>query len=800
MRSLRRHPGFAVVAVLSLACAIALNTTMYSVLDGLLYPRLNVPEAQNVFRIRLWGNERGKLDAASQASVLRSATRVFKGFTYEQMNFGRWGAVELGTRYAQVTSTTVAPNYFHVLEVGAERGRVFDDADLDAPTPLAMISDRLAATLSPDAPFPIGATIDVDGEPRIVIGVIDRRSVPPGSTDLWVLPPATVSLASMPINLVRMREGVSGPQRDAELRQLADRIANLIGASPKDIRYQLGSITERPFQFGNFDYALASAVLAVLLVACANLANLQLARGLQRNRELAVRAALGATRLEIIKQLMVESAVLAGAGLLLGVVLTWWGVHLLSAHIPPRVGAYIVAPQISWRVFAFAMMASVLCVLIIGLVPALRLSRVDPNELLKSSAGTGALRRHRRQYGVMVAIEVALSLALLIGATIVVRTAASVRRATLPDGADSLAVAAARLSPPRDSVMSFYDLTRDLLARVRSAPDASDAAMSMNRAVVKHAVTAGERNGPPREHRAPMYSYSIVTPEYLRTLRRPIVRGRDFLPGIPVQSEVIVDEHTARVLWPNVDPVGLQLKLGAYASDAPWVRVVGVVRDYADPRAALRTSFFATSYGNELGQIFYLPAATDTFALTPRAVAFMNVVVRAATDPERMPITLTRLVSHTGWLRYWNAQTYRESIGIDTERQAHDFVAGIFTLFAALSLGLAAFGIYAIVTHSVVERTRELGVRLALGASTREIVNVVIREGNAMVLAGVAIGLYIVKHAVFWLHAYSFDGDEYDAPLFAAVAAALFLVILVSALIPAWRATRIDPVESLRCE
>jgi predicted permease len=801
MRAFSRHRGFAVVAVLSLALAIALNTTMYSVLDGLLYPRLDIPHPERVFdNVHLWGNERGALDQQAASSLLRSATAVFEGFSYAQYNFGRWGAVELGTHYAQTSSTTVAPNYFEVLGVRAARGRIFSMDDFTGATPVAMISDRLAATLSPEAPLPIGAKIDIDGEPHVVIGIMSRRSVPPGSSDLWILPPATTSLASLPVNVLRLRDSVTDAQLDAALRQLADRAAVLIGTSPKNTRFQLRGITERPFSFGRFDLALAAAVFAVLLVACANLANLQLARGLQRGRELAVRAALGATRLDIIKQLLSESAVLAGAGLALGMLLTVWGVDLLAAHIPPNVGAYAVAPQISWRVFVFATAASVLCVLIVGLIPAIRVSRVDPNELLKSGAGTGAHRRSRKQYGVMIAAEVALSLALLIGATIVVRTAVSVRRVVLPDGADSLAVATANLAPPRDTVLSYYGLTHDLLTRVRSAPDADGAAISMSRSVINHAVTAGERNGPPREHRAPMYSYAIVTPEYLRTVRREIVSGRDFLPGIPAQSEVIVDQRTARVLWPNVDPVGLQIKLGTYASDAPWVRVVGVVRDYVDPRSRFRTAYFSGPFGNELGSVYLLPAASDTFAVSARSSIRVNVVVRAKTDPERMPITLTRLVAHAGWMRYWRASTYRDDIGIDAERQAHDFVGGIFTLFASLSLGLAAFGIYAIVTHSVVERTRELGVRLALGASPRDIVHVIVREGNAMVLAGIAGGLYIIKHAVFWLHSYSFDGDEYDAPLFAAVAAVLFAVILISALVPAWRATRIDPVESLKSE
>jgi hypothetical protein len=328
----------------------------------------------------------------------------------------------------------------------------------------------------------------------------------------------------------------------------------------------------------------------------------------------------------------------------------------------------------------------------------------------------------------------------------------------------------------------------------------SDITVTSSQHVVGHAIASFAANGTVQEIRAPMYTYLVVSPSYFKVYGWRIAAGRDFVAGGSSEPEVIVDKSTARKLWPGVNPIGAQIKLGADSARIPWVRVVGVVADLPN----LHT--FLTSAPSEngrlgLGSIYYRPGAHDSVRLKARVPKFAYTVVgRASSDPNRLPITLRRaLVPLAPGAAIWS-ETMDEATGIAGMRQAQDFVAAMFLLFTTLALGLAAFGVYGIVAHSVAERRRELGVRVALGASSRNIVGLVLREGNAFALAGIALGLWITKDSVWYLRAFSIEDDAYNAPLFAAMALVLFAAVLGAALVPALRATRIDPVESLRNE
>ncbi len=382
-RSFTRHPGFTIVAVLSLGLAIALNTTMYSVLDAMISPTLDMREASDVYGIALWGDTRHRVDDATRASLLRSGLHAFQEVSFEKMDRSAV-AVEYGRQYKLSASAIVEANYFAMLGAHPLAGRYFGDADITATSLPTLISDRLAHVLFVGGQSAVGKVIDVDGAPHTVIGVL--RTLPGDRVDLWTLPPRDVVVSAQPPTIVRLRHGVSKEEADAELAVVGARLARLAGEKPKDVWYQLTSATSSQFHYKGFHFALIGSVFAVLLIACANLANLQLARGIGRSRELAVRAALGASRADIIAQLLVESAMLAVVGLGLGLLATLWATDLLRWHIPPAVAEYFVAPQTSWRVFAFAMIACGVCVLIVGLLPAIRISRVDPNELLKAGA------------------------------------------------------------------------------------------------------------------------------------------------------------------------------------------------------------------------------------------------------------------------------------------------------------------------------------------------------------------------------------------------------------------------------
>ncbi|HEY3555558.1 MAG TPA: FtsX-like permease family protein, partial [Casimicrobiaceae bacterium] len=466
---------------------------------------------------------------------------------------------------------------------------------------------------------------------------------------------------------------------------------------------------------------------------------------------------------------------------------------------PPSVAQYVIEPQISWRVFVFAVAAAIVCVMLIGLYPAIRVSRVDPNTLLKAGAGTGALKRNRRQYGIMVAAQIGLSLALLSGATLVVRTAIEVHSLDVGYDTRPLVAASVYLRAEHDTALSRIAYSNDLLSHVRSLPDVSDAAVVANSAPAHNTVTVDERGGTPREVVTPLLGYSLVTPTYFRTMGIRVLRGRDFLDGASTVPEVIVDQHTADGLFPGVDPIGQEIKLGEYKSDAPWLRIVGVVSETSDYKQVLL--YRREIKPSRIGAIYRVVGASDSIRLrSPGRFGAVQIVARASRDPDRLVVRLRSHLPSGGIVRFVSVAPMEEAIGIRRERQSHDFVASVFLTFAVLGVGLAALGIFGIVAHSVAERTRELGVRIALGAGARDVLHAVLREGNVMALAGIAVGLYLTKHTAGWLHAFIFEDDEYNAPIFAAVALVLFAVAFFSALVPALRATRIDPVESLRSE
>jgi len=805
-RSFVRHKGFSVVAVLSLGLAIALNTTMYSVIDALVNPRLDAEEPERLYWLTIWGDMHRKVDNATRASLLRSGFNAYEAVSYYGVggNSFRESAVEFGRKYKQASIAVVAPNFFEFLGARPTAGRTFVESDAGGESQPVVITEALAATLFENDESPVGKIVDVDGTPSPIIGVVTSAThLPERQADLYRLPPPGTALASLPPNMVRLRKGVPRAAAEQQLAVLSSRYAAEMNVPPKTIWFQLSEMKRPQFRFHGFHYALIGAVIAVLLVACANLANLQLARGIGRSRELAVRAALGASRRDIIAQLLLESTLLAGAGLFVGLVATVWGIGFLESRIPPRVASYITAPQLSWRVFAFAMIACAACVVIVGLVPAIRVSRVDPNELLKSGAGTGANRASRRQYGAMVVAEIGLALVLLTGAAVVVRSALRLNAVQIGLDVRPLSFAFMSWTASQDTVVHTWDVASNIVSYARSLPDVEDAAYVSRRGMMGHAVTIYLKDGAQRTLQAD--GYKLVSPSYVRTMRLKVLRGRDFLGGAPAEPEVIVDRKTAQVLWPDADPIGERIKLGSADMNLPLVRVVGVVENIDDPSRFI-TSRRLTMGGTPIGDVYYLPSHDETMAvqrppkapLTFRPGFTFQILARSKSDHERMPITLRHYLHEAGPFRLLSAMRLDEDIWI--ERASHDFVAALFSAFAALGIGLASLGIYGLVSHSVAERKREMGVRIALGATSRDVLRAVLREGNVLALSGVALGLLFTKYSVAWLDAFSMEDDRYDATYFAAMAAALFIVTVLAALVPALRATRIDPVESLRSE
>jgi putative ABC transport system permease protein len=802
LRTLGRHKGFTTVAVLSLAIAIALNTTMYSVLDAIYAPQISARRPENLFYLRYFGDYKNHLSPGSVEQALSVQLRGYEGVSGYWSYFGvtRDPLAENGQSARRVRPYTVRPNFFDLLGTPPLQGRTFLPRD-ESEASAVVISDRLAQQLFPGE-SPIGRAMRLGGEPYNVVGVVQRNQLfEPLSADLWILRPPGES-RQVPLTMIRYREKVDVDVAFAELTVIAAQLALAAGEQPGASRFHLVPYTVRQFKLQRFHWALIGAVVAVLLVACANLANLQLARGLARSRELALRSAVGASRRQLIMHLLLESGIVAIAGLTLGVLLALWGMQLAESSIPPVMAEYIIQPRMSWRVLVFAASAAVLCVVAIGLLPALHVSRVDPDLLLKSSSGTGANRAHRKRYGVMVVAQIAFALPVLVAAIVLVRSAWTfadplymLRYGYGYDPAPIISITAPFKS---EKNLSFSGVGADLVGRARSARGITDATMFQYAAPVKRLVSVDGKDGAVREVPANSWSYEIVSPSHLRTLGRTIKRGRDFAEGEIDGKSVIIDESTALFVWGRENPVGRAIKFGNAHSDAPWMTVVGVVGDVRDSAAMVSADYM---YGRKMGRVYRVVGPRDSVLLSKTGWGFIRLYARASGSTELAALRLTRTLRTVKLAETVAAIPLTDEMRVGRWRTQSSFAASLFTAFGLLGVGLVAIGVYGIVAHSVAERRRELAVRISLGATWRNILHSVLREGNALILTGVALGLLFTKYTILWLGNFmAGENDAYDAVLFAGISAVLFGVAALAAFAPALRATRIDPVEALRHE
>ena len=793
-RGLRRQPAFVSVVVLSLALGIALNTTMYGMLDALLRPRIDVRDPAQLYWIRFYGDYKWRVDAPTRDAVLASGTHTYESVTRAELAVFMQQLQHDG-HFAEGVVQGVAWNYFDVLGARPISGRTFIATDETPEASAIVIDETVAAQLFPDGGSPVGATVTINHEPRTVVGVVSDFTRLPGETAVAWQVAARKLRGGLFQRLIRLRPGATRADAERELATVSARIAIAAGERPKDDVLRFHQAADPEFQLRPMHRGLMYAVAAILLVACANLANIQLARGIGRRRELALRSALGASRLRLITHLMGESLILGVTGLALGLVLTYWGARSLHASIPPTVGKYIVEPQMSWRVLAFAIVALLFCLFAVGLAPAISISRTDPNELLKSGAGTGATKSNRRRYAVLVGAEIALALALCCMATATVHTWMFYKgRSSV--GYDPRPLSTGSLTPriPPGTIVRYSELLQSMSARIAAIHGVDDAAMSMSWRIPEgNAVTVADAGGV-REFPAPLWAPTAVSPSYVRTMGWPIAQGRDFLDGERDHGGLIIDQPTARKLWPNNNPIGALLKLGDKKSNLPFVPVVGVIGE----RKGFETPVDESQTGARLGRVLYLPGPSDTAVVTVSRLP-LTFKARTANHPERLPTLLRQQIGSFPDASVSQVMTMPEFLGINTGLQGSRFLSELFVAFAMLAISLAAFGVYGVVAHGVAERRRELGVRVALGASSRDILHAVLRESVVVALAGAAGGLLFTKYGVMMVAEIAML-DVYNAPMFAVVAVVVLGVATATAFIPALRATRIDPTESLRAE
>jgi predicted permease len=737
IRSLAKSPIFTAVAALSLALALAVNTTMFALVDAVIHPTMPYHDAGRAYTIRYMGAVRRTSTMEERFDALRSGLRSADQVVPYYLTAA---TVQRENAMEDQLVANAPLELFDILGVRPEAGRSFNGSDTSrSALPVVMISHELWLRLFHEQPLEKHLTLMVGRGNFEVVGVMPRGMHFPANDVL--LPPGKLVGDSLyrpmgPFAVVRTRAGVS---RDDLERDMGMVLAGLNAAvAPRSpVAGRLLSFTGAAGG-GNMSRGPGFWIVGtVLLIACANLGTLMLARGMAKRREIAIRIALGATRRVIVTQVLAECGIIVGVGVGLGLLLTTWAVYLLPHYatpFAPNIGD--MNPTPSWRVFAFAFVIATVTVTLASALPALRAAGIDPAEPIKEGAGSSS--RIRDRYNPLIIVEVALSTALLMMAFLFVIALVRLSGFDFSYAAKQLQTADLSIRSrdmPSDSIVEgFYD---DLIGRIKTLPGVRDAATSREERPDGGIVFAEE--GKSGDHWINVNKYAAVSPSYLSTLGLPMVDGRDFQPGDRGSSTgvVIVDDSAAHRLWPGLpSPVGRMIKLGTSVSKRPWLRVVGVVRSVElQPRSDLDLPpepKLYVLYGHDRDRDRQLVVRGDGVG-GAEGQAQLGVVIRHEIEAAA-PWMRTRYVRR--WLE-----------GYDGRRQGSAFFASLFTAFGMFGLVLCAVGLYGVVAYTVRRRFRELATRIALGAQSRDIARAVLHDCAVTVLAGIGIGAFVALAA-----------------------------------------------------
>lgn len=793
-RMLSKNRGFTTVSVLCLALGIGANSTIFSLVDGYWTRPLPVQDPGSLVYLST-ATPRFARDGLSYAEFLdyQTQSRTLGGLLATE----RRGPILTGDDFAESTmSNVVSENYFNVLGVEAHAGRVFTPTDANTGQRVVVMSHNLWQRRYDSDLGIIGRSVRLNGS-YVVIGVAPRGF---RGTELWQDSDFWIPMSSWDPSgnerasreyrsqtvMGRLRPGVSIKAAQAELAGIA---ANLERAYPQlnqGCRAVLETATLHLFQSTRYvPFILLGIVAVVLLIACANLANLLMARAGGRSREFGVRVAMGASRGRLISQLMAENVLLCALGTFVGLLLAKWLISLLPAVIvPPSSNFLHMDFRLDQRVLAFTLITSLMTVIIFGLAPALRASRTDLASVMKGGGRASPRRGRVQPLSVLVVAQIALSMMLLVGAGLLVRT--FVHSMNLDLGFERREVLVAEISPPYGTARTraFY---RQLIERLQGSPGIREATLALRAPLsgsgggLAEPVMVAGREGQSRAQ-LPRIKYTAVDLNYFRTLGIDLLRGRDFtaIDGPDTAGVVIVNETMGRRFWPDSDPIGKTIQL---AGEAPAsVRtIVGIVRD---------TRINSIMEAEE--PYFYLPYAQTKFssmhliAMTRGDPLQLSRQLRAevaAIDPNVpvLDITTMKLLVRS--------RLYQQQVSATV-------VGGL----GMIGLLLAAVGLYGLISYSVTQRTREIGIRMALGAQRRDAMMMVLRQGLRLALIGTAMGLIGAAFAVRILSGLVYGVSVRDPITFGAVILLMLTVATLASYAPARRSTQVDPMTSLRHE
>ena len=804
-----QSPGFTIAAIAALALGIGANTAIFSVVNTVLLKPLTYPDPDRIVQFLLTapgGSDPGA--SIPKYALWREKTNVFQDAS--AYNFSGVGFNLTGGAYPeQIKGIHVTADYFRLFGATVERGRTFT-AEEDRPhgPHVVVLSDGLWRRRYGADPNIIGKSIELGGEPYTVIGIISASFNFDPTPDIWV--PFQFDLNTNDqshyfVAAARLKPGVTLDQAKAQLKLSADEfrrkypggltgpqegfsVQRLQDAIVSDVRASL--------------LVLVGAVSLVLLIACANVANLLLVRATGRKHEIAIRAAVGAGRGRIIRQLLTESVLLSGAGGVLGLILGVIAVRALLAVNPgniPRIGEHGSAVGLDWHVLLFTITVSVLTGLLFGLIPALDASRADLSATLKESGGrTGSSFRQNKARSLLVISEMSLAIILLIGAALLIRTFVALRNVNPGFNAHNVLTLQMSLTGSRfEKTAGVAQLVRESVDKLESLPGVAAAGTTccipleggfgLPLIIVGRPLTKGPSHGGA--------GWTSVSARYFDVYRIPVLRGRTFTvrddgASAPV---VIINQALAKQLWPKGDPLQDRIIIGKGVGpvfDEGPRQIVGIVADIRDG-----------GLNRDPRPNMYIPVSQVTNGMTALNARLGPIVwiVRTQGDPHGMSSVIQdELRKSSGGLPLARVRSMDEVVVSSTARA--DFNMLLLTIFGCSALLLAAIGIYALMAYSVQQRRQELGIRMALGADAVDVRNLVIFQGMRLAVLGVLVGIAAAFGLTRLIANLLFGVKTWDPVVFISVPLILSAVALLAVWIPARRATQVNPVDALRYE
>jgi len=809
VRVLWRSPAFAATAIAALALGIGANTAIFSVVDTVLLQPLSYPQPDRIVALmRHFPDGDGNSVSIPKFMVWREQTQLFQAIA--AYDFAGPGInLTGGDRPRQVKGIHASADYFAVFGAPVAMGRTYTlDEDRPGGPHVVVISNGLWRSQYGADPAIVGKTIALSGDPYEVIGVLGPTFKTDPLADVWVplqADPNSTNQGHYLLCTARMRPGVTLDQAKAAMKLSAEEFRRKFPGPLMDPQETATAVPLRDTVVRDVRAALLillGAVGFVLLIACANVANLLLARATLRKREIAIRSALGAGRRRIIYQLLTESALLSLVGGVLGLVLGYFGVRALLAINPvdiPRLGEHGSAVSLDWRVLAFTLGVALLTGILFGLIPAFSASRTDLSVTLKEgSSRTGSGFRQNKARSILVVTEMALALILLVGAALLIRTFATLRSVKPGFDAHNVLTMEMSLSGTRfGNTAGVAQAVREVERRVGALPGVDAIAstcclpltggIDLPFTIEGRPPTGGPYNGE--------VQWRNISSQYFQVFRIPLLRGRTFTERDDAGSDrvVVITEAMAQKYWPKGDAVGARIMIGHGLGpefEEPPRQIVGIVGDTRD-----------SGLDSDPTPMMFLPEPQilDGLTLLESRMLPINWVIRTKVAPFSLSADLQReLRVATGGLPVAHIRTMDQVVGQSTARS--DFNTTLLSIFAGIALLLAAIGIYGLMAYSVQQRTQEIGIRMALGASPENVRKMVVLQGMRLAAIGVVIGVAAALGLTRFMAGLIYGVKIWDPIVFISVAALLSMVSWFATYIPARRASRVDPMVSLRYE